>query len=902
MPGKVLISLKRTSTLITLLIFGLESTFCLWLLQPPSMAHANRLLADQPGPIFTVNSTEDNSLDTECSDDYCTLRGAITAANNVVGDTTILFSIGNNQMITLTSMLPSINPSAGMLTIDGETHSPTINGNNLYRGFTVSDHVQFTLAHVTISNGSYTGGDCTFMACGGGIKIQSGAQVDLNGVVILNSSATGSGGAIYNEGTATLTHVTIQNNSSEEGGGIVNSGGTLNISKSVFSGNTAKYGGGILLISGAMNVENSTFSGNTSTGTNSMGGGGAIDQYNGGSSFNFCTFTNNTAVSPNQAKSGIWLENGTMTVQNSIISNNNGANNLYRSGGTFTSGGYNIADAWNGVAPILTDLTGDPKLKSLIDNGGHTFTHALEKDSPAVNAANPAACLFTDQRDLARVSGACDIGAYELQSEPTDISLSAGSVVENAAVNTVVGTLSTTDADSGDTFTYTLVSGTGSTDNGSFNISGNSLRTSSVFDYETQSSYSIRVRSTDKSGLNVEKQFTITVIRPTPMPFTSTPTPLPSTPTPFTSTPSPSNWTAELTSNKVVHGDPAGTLVGTVVSSVAGTTYKLIDTTDFPHNSVFKLSSGGALTLAVKANRNLRDNYPIRIQAAAPDGRTLTINVVIKVMKDGNEAGARAKDDTVEVVEGGVIEVDVQRNDRMSNGADFWKSLEIIQYPGHGTAYIGSIIYTPDSGYIGKDSITYRTCDNLDYCVVGKLTLIVGTFNDKNIPQSGFSPNRMTFLPEYPASPVYSETGGVDLSIPSLDIQASVVGVPITTTGWDVAWLGNQVGWLEGSAFPTANGNSVLTGHVFNADGKPGIFIDINKLRWGDEVIIQVGDHSYVYAVREVIDSVDPSDVSTLMEHREKPWLTLFTCKGYDEETSTYQWRYLVRAVLIGIE
>ena len=35
----------------------------------------------------------------------------------------------------------------------------------------------------------------------------------------------------------------------------------------------------------------------------------------------------------------------------------------------------------------------------------------------------------------------------------------------------VVGTLSTTDPDAGNTFTYTLVSGTGSTDNGAFNIS-----------------------------------------------------------------------------------------------------------------------------------------------------------------------------------------------------------------------------------------------------------------------------------------------------------------------------------------------------------------------------------------------------------------------------------------------
>ena len=97
-------------------------------------------------------------------------------------------------------------------------------------------------------------------------------------------------------------------------------------------------------------------------------------------------------------------------------------------------------------------------------------------------------------------------------SVPTNIALSDSSVAENEPVNTVVGTFNTTDPDTGDTFTYTLVSGAGDTDNSSFNINGSGLRTSASFDYETKNSYSIRVRSTDQGGLWVEKQFTITVI------------------------------------------------------------------------------------------------------------------------------------------------------------------------------------------------------------------------------------------------------------------------------------------------------------------------------------------------------------------------------------------------------
>jgi hypothetical protein len=94
---------------------------------------------------------------------------------------------------------------------------------------------------------------------------------------------------------------------------------------------------------------------------------------------------------------------------------------------------------------------------------------------------------------------------------PTDISLSASSIAENNAVNAVVGTLSSTDASAGDTHTYSLVTGTGDTDNASFNISGSDLRAGGAFDFETKASYSIRVRSTDSKGNSFEDDFIITV-------------------------------------------------------------------------------------------------------------------------------------------------------------------------------------------------------------------------------------------------------------------------------------------------------------------------------------------------------------------------------------------------------
>lgn len=95
-------------------------------------------------------------------------------------------------------------------------------------------------------------------------------------------------------------------------------------------------------------------------------------------------------------------------------------------------------------------------------------------------------------------------------SVPTDISLSATSINENVTANSTVGTLSTTDADASDTHTYSLVAGTGDTDNGAFNISGTDLRITNSPNYETKNSYSVRVQTSDGTATYSEV-FTITI-------------------------------------------------------------------------------------------------------------------------------------------------------------------------------------------------------------------------------------------------------------------------------------------------------------------------------------------------------------------------------------------------------
>ena len=94
---------------------------------------------------------------------------------------------------------------------------------------------------------------------------------------------------------------------------------------------------------------------------------------------------------------------------------------------------------------------------------------------------------------------------------PSDIELPGNTVLENQPIDTIVGMFTTTDPTPGDSHVYSLVTGTGSTDNASFTISGDRLLTAAVFNYETKASYSIRVRTTDPGGLWYERTFTITV-------------------------------------------------------------------------------------------------------------------------------------------------------------------------------------------------------------------------------------------------------------------------------------------------------------------------------------------------------------------------------------------------------
>nr|WP_121271883.1 MBG domain-containing protein [Pedobacter schmidteae] len=129
-------------------------------------------------------------------------------------------------------------------------------------------------------------------------------------------------------------------------------------------------------------------------------------------------------------------------------------------------------------------------------------TASLSGDYPITVSAAAAA-----NYSMSYVPGTLKIKA----GAPTNITLASVTLYENSPVGTNAGTLSSVSDDPSATFIYTLVAGTGDTDNASFAISGNKINTAAILDFESKASYSVRVRSTTQYGLSLDKVLTITL-------------------------------------------------------------------------------------------------------------------------------------------------------------------------------------------------------------------------------------------------------------------------------------------------------------------------------------------------------------------------------------------------------
>lgn len=363
------------------------------------------------------------------SGDVTCLIAAINEANVTPEEEDTIFLEAGSYTLTAVDNdtdgpngLPSITSN---ITIQGASADLTVverDGDALrFRIFHVAAEGSLTLAGLSIMRGSLTSAPQR----GGGIF--NNGMVTITDCILANNDALFGGGGILNgvTGTLTIAHSTITRNFALliGGGGIRNSG-ILTIADGTISSNVAldasPGGGGILNEqTGILTITSSTIANNTSV---VFGGGGILN--NG-----MLTITNSTiAGNRTSSRPAGGISNGssaTAELQNTILALNTRSMGLPSDcSGSVTSLGNNLIGDTTGCTIDLleTDITGDPGLEELTDDGTPGRGHfPLLADSQAIDGGNDEACPPNDQLGQERADGdgdgivTCDIGAVEFQ-------------------------------------------------------------------------------------------------------------------------------------------------------------------------------------------------------------------------------------------------------------------------------------------------------------------------------------------------------------------------------------------------------------------------------------------------------------------------------------------------------
>jgi gliding motility-associated-like protein len=188
--------------------------------------------------------------------------------------------------------------------------------------------------------------------------------------------------------------------------------------------------------------------------------------------------------------------------------------------------------------------------------------------------------------------GAWGTPVIVINHPPTDIALSPSSINENVAINSIVGTLSSTDPEVSEVFTYSIVPGIGDTDNPYFDIIGTNLTINYSPDFETLNLYSIRIRTTDQGGLFSEKAFTITINN-------------------VNEAPTDIALSASSINENVVGNSTVGTLSSTDVDT-SSFTYTLATGTGDTDNAAFSIS-GSDLKITASPDFETKSSYSVRV-------------------------------------------------------------------------------------------------------------------------------------------------------------------------------------------------------------------------------------------------------------------------------------------------
>ncbi|MFC1505318.1 tandem-95 repeat protein, partial [Thermodesulfobacteriota bacterium] len=304
------------------------------------------------------------------------------------------------------------------------------------------------------------------------------------------------------------------------------------------------------------------------------------------------------------------------------------------------------------------------------------------------------------------------INIFNQNETPTDISISSTIVNENLAPGTIVGVLSTADPDAGDSHTYSLVSGTGSGDNGYFYILSNQLRTNAWFNYEIDNSYSIRVRSQDVLGLYREEMYTINILNVNDPPLAL-----------------PNNYNT----------DEDTSLFVAAPGVLNNDTDEDLDSLDAilnsgpAHASAFTLNLNGSFSYTPATNYNGPDSFSYHANDGSLNSGIVTVTIGIDDINDA----PTAVNDITSTNEDTAAVINVLINDSDIDGTVDTTSVVVASGPSHGTTSVngstGAVTYTPTANYNGPDSFTY-TFEDDDNAVSNQATVSITVDDINDVP------------------------------------------------------------------------------------------------------------------------------------------------------------------------
>ena len=282
-----------------------------------------------------------------------------------------------------------------------------------------------------LENTGYTGGGAYFDASATDVSIQS-SEFAFN-------TAESSGGGLRNLGQMLVETSSFHENKASGGGGIVNAGVADVRASAIYR---HRFEGGSVAIS---NTGTLTLSGVTITENNALGNFGGVVSNHEGTLEVF-----DSTIAGNEAGFGAGIltsgqSSSPVKISNSIIAGNTVRIILFQtgplikispdvfpsSGGSFQSLGHNIigapgnvtvfVDGLNGDMVGTNDVSFDPQLDLLQDNGGPTMTVLPLLGSPAIDNGLASGAGGVDQRGFARGQDgdhdgifSDDIGAAEL--------------------------------------------------------------------------------------------------------------------------------------------------------------------------------------------------------------------------------------------------------------------------------------------------------------------------------------------------------------------------------------------------------------------------------------------------------------------------------------------------------